>query len=69
MRMEQMEYYFDAGLVPPESHDVIAKSLTPHGIKANRHILEAVTRYSHDQGLTSRKLSVDELFAKSTLDT
>ena len=69
IRMEQMEYYFDAGFVPPEAKAVVGQSLTPHGIKANRHILEAVTRYSFDQGLTSRKLSVDELFAKSTLDT
>ena len=30
---------------------------------ANRKTLEALFRYSHEQGLASRELTVDELFA------
>lgn len=41
----------------------------PYGVDANRHALETVTRYSHAQGLTSRRLGVDELFAPPTLKT
>jgi 4,5-dihydroxyphthalate decarboxylase len=35
----------------------------PYGFAQNRAILEAMTRYSYEQGLTSRKLSPEELFA------
>jgi hypothetical protein len=30
-------------------------------------MLERLTEYSHEQGLTPRKMHVDELFAESTL--
>jgi 4,5-dihydroxyphthalate decarboxylase len=39
----------------------------PYGVHANRATLEAMTRYSFDQGLALRKLAVDELFASTTL--
>jgi 4,5-dihydroxyphthalate decarboxylase len=34
----------------------------PYGIEANRPAINAMTRYSHEQGITDRKLSIDELF-------
>lgn len=34
-----------------------------YGIEPNRHVLEAMTKYSHEQGLASRKVTLDELFA------
>ena len=40
-----------------------------HGVKTNRKIVEAFTRYAADQGYTSRKLSIDELFVPGLLDT
>lgn len=40
----------------------------PYGLKANRPMLEVLIEYSHEQGLTSRKMKVEELFAESTLD-
>ena len=40
----------------------------PFGIKANRAMLDTIIGYSHEQGLTPRRLSIDELFAESTLD-
>jgi 4,5-dihydroxyphthalate decarboxylase len=39
-----------------------------YGIAANRHILETAARYSHEHGLTSRRYTVEELFAPETLD-
>jgi 4,5-dihydroxyphthalate decarboxylase len=39
----------------------------PYGVAANRPMLERLTEYSHEQGLTPRKMHVDELFAESTL--
>jgi len=39
-----------------------------YGLEANRHILETLVQYTHEQGLISKKLDVDSLFAKSTLE-
>jgi 4,5-dihydroxyphthalate decarboxylase len=39
------------------------------GVAGNRANLEQFIMYSHDQGLISRKLDVDELFHRSVLDT
>ena len=41
----------------------------PYGIKGNAAMLETITSYSHEQGLTPRKMKVEELFAETTLDT
>lgn len=38
-----------------------------YGVEANRPSLEALLQYSHEQGLTDRRLNVEELFAPSTL--
>ncbi len=40
----------------------------PYGVEANRSMIETIIEYSHEQGLTSRRMKVEELFAKSTLD-
>ena len=40
-----------------------------YGIAANRRELEAMCRYSVEQYLSERPLTVEELFAESTLDT
>jgi 4,5-dihydroxyphthalate decarboxylase len=40
----------------------------PYGIKTNRAMLETIIEYSHEQGLTPRKMAITELFAESTLD-
>jgi 4,5-dihydroxyphthalate decarboxylase len=39
-----------------------------YGVAPNRHVLETILRYSHEQGLTSRPLPLDALFAPSTID-
>lgn len=38
-----------------------------YGVEPNRHVLETMTRYSYEQGLTDEKLEVEELFAPNTL--
>jgi 4,5-dihydroxyphthalate decarboxylase len=44
-------------------HDIYA-----YGVKASLPTLEAATLYSHEQGLTKRRLEVGELFAPETMD-
>jgi 4,5-dihydroxyphthalate decarboxylase len=40
----------------------------PYGVSANRPLLQTLIDYSYEQGLTKRKLPIEELFAPSTLD-
>lgn len=48
---------------------ILGEDPFPYGIKANRAVLETITAYSCEQGLTPRKMDVNELFAESTLDS
>jgi 4,5-dihydroxyphthalate decarboxylase len=40
----------------------------PYGVKANRKMIETLIDFSHEQGLTTKKMKAEELFAKSTLE-
>ena len=40
----------------------------PYGIEANRKELELVMGYTHEQGLTKRRVKIEEIFHPSTLD-
>ena len=39
----------------------------PYGLEASRPTLEALTRYLHQQGLTAKKMNIDDLFARVDL--
>lgn len=39
-----------------------------YGLEPNRHVLEAFTRYHHEQGLSQRKVSPEEMFARAACD-
>jgi 4,5-dihydroxyphthalate decarboxylase len=51
-----------------EERNAFGKDPWPHGVKKNRANLERFIGYSLDQGLMDKKLEVEELFARSTLD-
>ena len=40
----------------------------PYGVAPNAHVLETFLRYHHEQGLSKRLLTVDELFAPECLE-
>ncbi len=50
------------------TRDVLGNDPFPYGLAANRPMLELLIDYSHEQGLTAKKMKVEELFAESTLD-
>jgi 4,5-dihydroxyphthalate decarboxylase len=39
-----------------------------YGIKASREVLETITRYVHDQGLTKERVKLEDVFWPSTLE-
>ena len=51
-----------------EARTLLGHDIWPYGVEANRKTLEAMTAYSFQQGLSTRKLAVEELFASSTLE-
>jgi 4,5-dihydroxyphthalate decarboxylase len=51
------------------TRDILGDDPFPYGIQANRKMLETVVGFSHEQGLTPRKMKIEELFAEETLDT
>lgn len=68
LRVEHARYHLDAGLLPPEAEAALETPLVRHGVAANRKVLETISAYSHEQGLTPRRLGLEEIFAESTLD-
>lgn len=67
-RVEHAQYHLDAGLLPPEATQALRTPLVRHGVKANRLVLETAAQYSHEQGLTPRRIKLEQLFAASTLE-
>jgi 4,5-dihydroxyphthalate decarboxylase len=40
----------------------------PYGVAKNRHVLETFLRYHHEQGLSEKLMTIEDLFAPETLD-
>src|SRR5207248_9407552 len=59
--------YLRCGYLPAEAPKAFDEDPYPYGIRANRQVLETVAEYSHEQGLTPRRVSTEEVFAPSTL--
>ena len=51
------------------TRQMIGEDPFPYGVKANEAMLDTITEYSYEQGLTPRKMKVEELFAEETLDS
>ena len=50
-----------------EEQAIIGPDWFPYGIAQNKASIEALLQYSHEQGLSARRLKLEELFAPSTL--
>lgn len=51
-----------------ETQALMGDNFYSYGIAPNRKTLETLFRYSYEQGLSSRELTIDELFVASSLD-
>lgn len=60
--------FFETGLLPSASHEAMSTELFAYGVRSNRTILEAISCFSHEQGLTPRVLGLEEVFAPQTMD-
>jgi 4,5-dihydroxyphthalate decarboxylase len=60
--------YFDTGVLGDEARHALARDPMAYGVKAARPVLETIAQYVHEQGLTERRVGLDEVFAPSTMD-
>jgi 4,5-dihydroxyphthalate decarboxylase len=60
--------YFDA-TEPASQAAIYGDDPFPFGIKSNRSMLEMLFRNSHEEGLTRKLATIEEVFFKGTLDT
>jgi 4,5-dihydroxyphthalate decarboxylase len=51
-----------------DTRRVLGEDWWPYGLAPNRHVLETFLRYHHEQGLSHRLLTPEELFAPETLE-
>ena len=51
-----------------ETMAVMGRDFWKYGVQENMRDIEALAQYAHEQGLTDRKVSVEELFAPSTFE-
>jgi 4,5-dihydroxyphthalate decarboxylase len=65
---ELIEPFFRVGMLPLEGLAGLSGDPFPFGLKQNRATLEAMARYCQEQGLTSRRLALDDIFAPNTLN-
>ena len=49
--------------------EILGDDPFPYGIKDNQAMLQTIIDFSHEQGLTPRKMKVEELFAEELLGT
>jgi 4,5-dihydroxyphthalate decarboxylase len=66
--IESLAAYLETGLIDPEARKGLHADPKAYGLKACRKVVEAIAQYSHEQGLTNRRVGVEELFAPSTLE-
>jgi 4,5-dihydroxyphthalate decarboxylase len=52
-----------------ETMQLMGRDPWPYGVPANQATLDAMCQYAQEQGLTARRVAVDELFAPNTLES
>jgi 4,5-dihydroxyphthalate decarboxylase len=67
-RNAALHRHYEPGLIGDDVRRALATDPMVYGVKANRNVLETITQYVHEQGLSHRRVELDELFAPSTLD-
>lgn len=63
-----LQGYYETGLIAPDVKERLQTDPMAYGVKAARPVLETIAQFVHEQGLTVRRVALDELFAPSTMD-
>ena len=65
---DKLRPYLACGLIGDEVRAALTRDPMGYGIKAARPVLETIADYVFEQGLTERRVRLDQLFAPSTMD-
>ncbi len=65
---ESLRPYRETGVLTGDAVRALDVDPMAYGMRAARTTLETVSRYLHEQGLTARRVALDEVFAPNTLD-
>ena len=65
---EELEPYFDGGLLNRNASEALKADPLAYGVKSSQATLEMITQAVVDDGLAKRRVGLDELFSKNTLD-
>jgi 4,5-dihydroxyphthalate decarboxylase len=60
--------FFETGSVGEDVRRALANDPMAYGVKATRKVLETIADYVYTQGLTDRRVKIEELFAPVTMD-
>ena len=66
--LRELEKMVDFNQLSADDAEKMSKDPFPYGVVANREVLEALTLYSYEQGLSARKVEVEELFYPACLE-
>src|SRR4029450_3447816 len=59
--------HFELGLLDGGVRQALNVDAYPYGVKSNKLVLETIAQYSNEQGLTTRVVQMNEIFAERTL--
>jgi 4,5-dihydroxyphthalate decarboxylase len=62
-----LEPYVDTGLLDAGARAALKHDPMPYGTSATRNVVETIARYLYEQGLAKRIVTIEEVFAPSTL--
>jgi 4,5-dihydroxyphthalate decarboxylase len=51
-----------------EERETLGEDAWPYGLEPNRHVLETLVQYAHEQGLIKKRFDLHDLFAPNTLE-
>jgi 4,5-dihydroxyphthalate decarboxylase len=60
--------HFETGVIGEDVRKALAADPMAYGVKATRKVLETIADYVHTQGLTDRRVKIEELFAPVAMD-
>jgi len=60
--------HFETGVLGDDARRALATDPMAYGVKATRKVLETIADYVHAQGLTDRRVKIEELFAPVAMD-
>lgn len=66
--LKTVEDYTACGLIDAKANAMFGADPKSYGVRASRPVIELISQFVHEQGLTDRRVGVEELFAPVTME-